>query len=127
MPTARGEWVRYALLAVALTMVVLAIPALLTPLDGGESHLARESGGWSAALGVALLVVAWQPRRARGLLPLAAALAGVMVVAAAVDVVAGDAALAGESTHLLELAALGLLWLEARLAPRSDGHALRAN
>ncbi len=118
-PPRSGDWIRYALLTIGLTMAVLSLPSLLAPLTDGDAHLARHSSTWSLALGIAILVVAWQPSRARGLLPFALVAAVVTVVAAAVDVSAGAAAAADESTHLVEVLAVVLLWMEARRASNS--------
>jgi hypothetical protein len=63
---------RWALFVVALTQLVLAGPALLLGEDTGATiHVAREVGSFGVALAVGLLVAAWQPARAWGLLPLA--------------------------------------------------------
>jgi predicted anti-sigma-YlaC factor YlaD len=76
---------------------------------------------------VALLVVAWQPRRAAGLLPFALALAGAMALTATLDIVAGHAPASGEALHLLDVIGVGALWLAARSPsgvrwlPRSPG------
>ena len=78
---------RYLLLWVALTELVLAVPTLLGASRNTSVHTAHELGSWEAALAVGLLVAAWQPRRAAGLLPFALALAGAMVATAAFDIV----------------------------------------
>lgn len=109
------EWPRYALLAIGLTQLVLAIPALLLGDSAGSSvHVARELGSWDVALGVGLLVAAWQPRRASGLLPMTVALAGAMIVTAALDVAAGRAPVVGEAHHVLDLLGVLALWLLSR-------------
>jgi len=106
---------RWALFVVALTQLVLAAPALLLGEDTGATvHVAREIGTFDVALAVGLLVAAWQPARAWGLLPVAAALALVMASTAVFDVVRGTAAGVGEAHHILDVAGLVLLWLVAR-------------
>ncbi|MGQ0616154.1 MAG: zf-HC2 domain-containing protein [Acidimicrobiia bacterium] len=120
-PQRPPAWPRYALLTVALTQLVLAVPALVLGAGTADSvHAARELGAWDAALGFGLLVAAWQPRRANGLLPMAAALAGAMALTALVDVVSGRTFALGEAHHVLDLAGLYFLWLLARvpLGPR---------
>jgi predicted anti-sigma-YlaC factor YlaD len=113
----RISTVRWALFALALTQLVLAGPALLLGEDAGASvHAARELGAFDVALAVGLLVAAWQPARAWGLLPVASALAVVMAITAIGDVIDGSATTLGEVHHLLELASLVLLWLVAREA-----------
>lgn len=107
------EAARWSLALVALAQLLVALPELLTGSSGAGVHTTRELGSWSAALAVGLLVAAWQPGRARGMLPLGAVLAGVLTLGAVVDVVTGATAGAGESVHLLEIAGIALLWLLA--------------
>jgi predicted anti-sigma-YlaC factor YlaD len=90
---------RWALFVVALTQLVMAGPALLLGEDAGATvHVARELGSFDVALAIGLLVAAWQPLRAWGLFPVAAALGLVMVGTALLDVVDGTASLSGERT-----------------------------
>src|SRR5690606_31122791 len=75
------EGVRYALLAIGLTQLVLAVPALFLAEDAAAPvHVAREIGAFELALAVGLLSAAWRPRLASGLLPFAGALAGATIV-----------------------------------------------
>jgi predicted anti-sigma-YlaC factor YlaD len=113
-PKAAREWPRYALLWVALTELVLAVPTLLGANRDASVHAAHELGSWEGALAVGLLVAAWQPRRAAGLLPFALALAGAMVATAAFDIVTGHAPAAGEAQHMLDLLGVAALWLLTR-------------
>ena len=106
---------RWALFVVALTQLVLAAPALLLGEDTGASvHVARELGAFDVALAVGLLVAAWQPARAWGLLPVAAALACVMAGTAVLDLVDGRTSSFSEAHHLLDLAGVAFLWSVAR-------------
>jgi predicted anti-sigma-YlaC factor YlaD len=113
-PPSRREAIspaRWALFVVGLTQLVLAAPALLLGEDAGATvHVARELGSFDVALAVGLLVAAWQPARAWGLLPVIAALGLVMAGTAVVDVVRGTASGLGEAHHVLDLAGLALLW-----------------
>jgi predicted anti-sigma-YlaC factor YlaD len=117
--------VRWALFVVALTQLVLAGPALLLGEDSGATvHVARELGSFDVALAVGLLVAAWQPARAWGLLPVVAALGLVMGGTAVLDVARGTASSLGEVHHVLDLAGVALLWWVARderLATPSQG------
>jgi predicted anti-sigma-YlaC factor YlaD len=119
------EGVRYALLAIGLSQLVLALPALVLAEDAqAPVHVAREMGAFELALGVGLLATAWRPRLAAGLLPFAGALAGAMLLTAGVDVVQGEAVALTEAHHVLDLAGVALL---ALLHPRSrDGVPRRA-
>jgi predicted anti-sigma-YlaC factor YlaD len=115
------EWARYSLFTVAMTQLILALPLLLLERDSGSAlHTTRELGAFSLALAVGMLVAAWQPERAGGLLPMAAALAAGLVATAAADVITGHSPILGEAPHLLELVGVVLLW---RLAATSGGSA----
>ena len=115
----RPEWARYALFAVALSQLLLALPALVLGDSLGASvHIARELGSWDVALAVGLLYAAWRPDRASGLLPFAAALAATMALTALLDVVSGRESALAESHHLLEVVGLVLLAVLARPAWR---------
>ena len=100
---------RYVLLWVGLTQLVLAVPALAGDDRGASTHVARELGSWAVALAVGLLVVAWQPRRAAGLLPFALALSGAMALTASLDVIAGHAPASGELLHVLDVAGVAAM------------------
>jgi predicted anti-sigma-YlaC factor YlaD len=110
-----AHWSRWALLTLALVQVALSVPSILFGHDAtAPVHIARELGSWYLALSAALVVVAIRPARAAGLLPFAAALAVVMLASAVADVLAGRTAAGSESQHLLEVAAVGLLWIISR-------------
>jgi predicted anti-sigma-YlaC factor YlaD len=111
----RRRDLRVALVVVALLQLALAVPALLLGSDGGAPvHVARELGSFDAALAVGFLVAAWQPARAFGLLPVAAALVAFLAGTAVLDVAAGHAPAMAESHHLLDLVGLALVWLLTR-------------
>jgi predicted anti-sigma-YlaC factor YlaD len=112
---------RWALFVVALTQLVLAAPALLLGEDAGATvHVARELGSFDVALAVGLLVAAWQPQRAWGLLPVIAALAFILAGTAVIDMVRGTTSTLGEAHHVLDLAGLFLLWRVAHEAESSS-------
>jgi predicted anti-sigma-YlaC factor YlaD len=125
-PSPAGTFLRYALGVVAATQLVLALPELFDP-DGSTStlHAAHHLGAWDLAFAVGLLVVALQPWRARGLLPMAAALAGVMAVTAVVDVASGRTPGLAESTHVLEVTGLAIVWQLSRTRWAGEGPAGR--
>ncbi len=111
------EGVRYALLAIGLTQILLALPSLVLGEDAqAPVHVAREMGAFELALGVGLLATFWRPRLASGLLPFAGALAGAMVLTAVLDVAQGQAVAVTEAHHVLDLAGVALL---ALLHPRT--------
>jgi len=113
-PTTSRVWPRYVLLWVGMTQLVLAVPALAGDGRGASTHVARELGSWAIALAIGLLVVAWQPRRAAGLLPFALALTGATALTALLDVIAGHAPASGELLHIIDFAGVGALWFTAR-------------
>lgn len=111
------EW-RTVLAVIGLAQLVLAWPGGF--LEGGHAsiHLSHELTGWDMGLAVGLLVVAWRPARAWGMLPLVAVLVAAMVVTSGVDLVSGHALLGREAVHALALAGLGCVWALARRVPR---------
>ncbi|HYI62390.1 MAG TPA: hypothetical protein VEW93_11375 [Acidimicrobiales bacterium] len=116
------EAVRYGLLAIGLTQLVLAVPAIFLAQDAeAPVHVAREMGAFDLALAVGLLSAAWRPRLATGLLPFAGALAGAMAVTAGVDMAQGATLAFTEAHHVLDLAGVLLLWL----LPARPGRDLR--
>jgi hypothetical protein len=113
-PAAR-EWPRYVLLVVALTQLLVALPALVLGDHAGASvHLAHELGSWDAALAVAWLVVSVSPKRAAGFLPFTLSLAAVMIGTGLLDVIDGRTPISSESHHLLDIAGLAMVWVLAR-------------
>ena len=111
--------VRAALAVVGGLLVVLALPALFFGQDPGASvHVARELGSFHLALAAGLLMVAWRPGRASGLLPVVAVLAVCLTTTAVLDVAAGRLPALAEAHHLLHLAGLALVWLLASPAGR---------
>ena len=87
---------------------------MLASGSGTSIHDQHHLGAWEAAFGVSLVVVAWQPERARGLLPFAAALSIGLAVTAASDAIGGRVSAMAESYHLLQVAGLVLLWIVGR-------------
>lgn len=100
------------------SQLLLAVPMLLG-LMGPDVHAGRDLGALQLALGVGLALAALQPRRAAGVLPVAAVVAASTVVIAAIDVATGAASVAGELTHLSELIGVAALWALTRRATTS--------
>ncbi len=106
----RGEWIRYSLGLVAATNLFLGLPdLLLRPVVDGHDN--RHLGAFTVAVSIGLLFAALRPQRAYGLLPFAAALGFTMLIGAGVDTAQGGQSLLAESTHILDLVGLCLLWL----------------
>ncbi len=117
----RAEWARYALLVVGVTRLVLALPILvLGETTGTTVHAARHLASWDLALAVGLVVVAWRPTLARGLLPFAITLSAALLLTGVVDMAAGRVPAITESTHMLELVGVALVWFVARATPRTE-------
>ncbi|MET0323912.1 MAG: zf-HC2 domain-containing protein [Ilumatobacteraceae bacterium] len=116
-----GRWsiVRALLIIVAIEIIAFSLPALvLGDEQGSSAHSARHLGAFTAAYGVGLLVVAVRPARARAMLPVAAVLAGALVITALVDLFDGRIPLVGEAQHLPEVMSVVLVWLLAIPSPR---------
>lgn len=111
-------WVlRLGLGVVAIQVLVLSVPALfLGHAAGSDQHAARHQGSFAIAYAIGLLVVALRPAKARGMLPLAAALAGCLAITAIIDISDGRTPMVAELHHLPELVGLLLVWLLARPA-----------
>jgi predicted anti-sigma-YlaC factor YlaD len=122
------RWMRDLRILVGMAGVVqlvLALPVLFgawTP----AVHLGRDLGALELALGVGFLLAAYQPHRAAGVLPIAAAACTVVVIGAGVDLVAGRAAIVSELTHLTELVGVVALWALTRRLPDTPGLRLRS-
>lgn len=111
--------VRALLAVVALQIMAFSIPDLLRrDIAGASAHSARHLGAFTVAYGVGLLVVVVRPARARTVLPVAAVLAGAMVLTAAVDLANGRIPLLGEAVHIPEVLSVVLVWLLAVPSPR---------
>jgi len=124
-PSWMMAWLRYGLTVVGLTMLILAVPSLILHDSGSAIHLTRELSAWDLAFAAGLLFAAWQPARARGLLPMAAVLAGGQLLGSVIDVASGRAPAFSEAHHALELSGVVLLWLLCRVVRGPSGHRFR--
>jgi predicted anti-sigma-YlaC factor YlaD len=107
----RRQWVRFALASLALTEIVLGLPALVFGNDPGASvHVARHVGSLTVAMAIGLLYAAWRPVRAFGLVPVVASLAALSLVTALADTIEGQVSALAEAHHVLEVLGLVLLW-----------------
>lgn len=114
-----GKWsiVRALLVVVAAEIAITAAPGLVLGEGESAAHDARHLGAFSIAYAVALLVAAVRPARARTVLPVAAMLAGALMVTAISDIASGTIPLINEASHLPELISVVLVWLLAVPAP----------
>lgn len=110
---------RGLLAVVAVQILVFSIPALVLGDEQATSaHSARHLGAFTVAYAVGLLVVVVRPARARTMLPVAAVLAGALLVTAVVDLANGRVPLVDEAQHLPEVLSVLLVWLVAVPSPR---------
>ena len=110
---------RWILVAIAVTQIAIAIPALLFGSDAGlPVHTARHIGSFDVALGVGFLFAAWKPSRIPGLLPVVVALVVCLVGSSLLDVASGNTAAFGEAHHALDFVGLAVVWLLSRPASR---------
>ncbi|MFV0307720.1 MAG: zf-HC2 domain-containing protein [Desertimonas sp.] len=106
--------VRALLGVVAIQILAASIPAILSAPDAdSSSHVNRHLGAFAAAYGVGLLLVTLRPARARTLVPVAAVVAGGLLITAVFDLFAGRVPLRGEILHVPEIISVVLLWLMA--------------
>ncbi len=114
--------VRALLAVVAVDILVFSLPALVLGDEQETSaHAARHLGAFTVAYAVGLLVVVVRPARARTMLPVAAVLAGALLVTAVVDLANGRVPLVDEAQHLPEVLSVVLVWLVAVPSPRRRG------
>jgi predicted anti-sigma-YlaC factor YlaD len=122
----RWTVVRGLLAVVALEIIAFSLPALvLGDEHDASAHAAHHLGAFTMAYGVGLLVVVARPARARTMLPVAAVLAGALVITAVVDLVDGRVPLLGETQHLPEVLSVAFMWLLAVPSPRRRGQSHR--
>lgn len=112
----RTSQLRVLVALAGVVQLVLALPVLFGAA-GATAHLGRDLGAFELALGAGLLLAAWQPRRAAGVLPVAAVVAVVATAAGLIDLAAGRATLLSELTHLTELVGVAALWALTRRLP----------
>ena len=107
--------VRFLLAAVAIEMIVAALPALVLGRDGAiTSHEARHLGAFSVAFAVGLMVVVIRPARARAMLPVAMVLVGGLLITTVIDLIDGHAKFLAETAHIPGFFSVLFVWLLAR-------------
>lgn len=120
-----GSWPRWALGAVGVTQLTLAVAQGLgadlgVPHAAAAGHVLNESTAWSAALGVAMLAAAFRPTVAAGLAWVLVAFSGFLVLYEVVDADAHRVSLDRPLTHLPVVAA-AVLALLVRRRNRTEG------
>ncbi len=104
---------------VALTGVVMVALSAGPLLGVAPIHALREVAMLELAIGIAVVLVAWRPRRtAPGLFPVVAVMSVLIAATALLDVSRGLTTLPAEAAHLPSIVAAVLLWHWARPAWR---------
>lgn len=112
---------RIGLVAVAVAQAAMTFPILILGTDrDAPLHIAHEMGSFDLALAIGFLMAAWRPSRAEGMRVVVGAAAGLLVLTAVIDLIAGRTTLADESPHLLAVAGWLLLSRAAALAPERE-------
>jgi predicted anti-sigma-YlaC factor YlaD len=107
---------RWLVALAGVVQLAFALPALAGAV-GPDLHVGRDLGALQLALGVGLILAAWQPQRSAGVLPIAAVVAVAAVAAAGIDILSGAATLGAELTHLAEVIGVLALWALRRRVP----------
>lgn len=108
-------WLRSGLTFIGVLVVALSAALLLSGSAVNPAHLAA----WDLAFGGALLFAAWQPDRARGLLPMAWLLVVSMTTASVIEIGRGHPATHGIVFHAAEL--IGVILLTLLVRHRQEG------
>lgn len=105
---------RWVLALTGVVMVVLALPGLA---GAAFAHAQREVAMVEVAIGLAVVLCAWRPRRvAAGIFPVVAATSLLVLATAALDLSAGLTTPLAEVAHLPPAMAAVLVWPWARMA-----------
>ena len=109
---------RLGLVVVAVAQLAMSVPVLLFGHDrAAPVHVAHEMGSFEVAVAIGFLVAARRPGRAMGMLSLMGAAAGLLVLTATLDLLAGRTGLSDEAPHLLVVGGWLLLRWLASVAP----------
>ena len=109
---------RLGLVVVAAAQLAVCVPVLLFGHDrSAPVHVAHEMGSFEVAVAIGFLVAARRPGRAMGMLSLMGVAAGLLVLTAGLDLLAGRTGLSDEAPHLLVVVGWLLLRWLATLAP----------
>jgi predicted anti-sigma-YlaC factor YlaD len=117
---AARDWaarMRWALGALAVVQLMLAVPALLGEA-GHDAHSGREVAALEIAISVGLLVAAFYPEYARVFAPVAVTLVICFAAISTLDTIEGAVTASRVAVHLLTVAQAAVVWWVARNASR---------
>ena len=132
----RGRWLlplRVALGLVALAQLVIGVTSLIGPLGmsagmpmPGSAHVNHEEAAFNIAFGIALVMVAWNGRRAAAQVPVLGAFVLILAISSAFDLVDGNVTWPRLATHLPIVLGLLLAAAIGRITFREPGPRLEA-
>ena len=114
---------RVALGCVSLLLFTYVVPEILA--THGDAHLEHHLAVWGLTFAVAVFLIALKPALSRVVRPIATLFAASMVLIAVIDIIRGETPMLAETHHLLEVAAVALIWvisLPAKAQPTPSAH-----
>ncbi|HEX5405999.1 MAG TPA: hypothetical protein VFX16_27300 [Pseudonocardiaceae bacterium] len=124
----RGRWqnrLRVALAVVALVQVTIGLADLFDTMSLAmvvrSPHVDHEEAAFGVAFGVVMAMIAWNSRRARGEVPVLAAVVSMLAVSSVSDLANGEVSWPRLATHAPILAALILAVALGRATRGGDG------
>lgn len=102
---------RASLAVLAAIELVFAITGVLAGRDASPIHDSQHLGAFGAAFALAVLLAAWRPGRARGLMPLALTLGIAIPIFAVIDLINENLTTGGGIHHVAQMIGLALVWV----------------
>jgi predicted anti-sigma-YlaC factor YlaD len=126
----RGRWrahLRIAMVAVALFQVIIGLANMFAVAGMAmHTHVAHEEAAFDIAFGVAMLMVAWNNRRASSEIPVLATFVTLLALMSVFDLLDGEVSWGRLATHVPIVIGLGLAIALGRTPYADDGPAGRA-
>jgi predicted anti-sigma-YlaC factor YlaD len=91
--------------------LVFAMTGVIAGRDSSPIHDSQHLGAFGAAIAAAVLFAAWRPHRARGLMPVALALAIAIPLFAVIDLANDSLTTGGGIHHIVQMIGLALVWV----------------
>ena len=102
---------RASLAVLASIELVFAMTGVIAGRDSSPIHDSQHLGAFGAAIAAAVLFAAWRPHRARGLMPVALALAIAIPLFAVIDLANASLTTGGGIHHIVQMIGLALVWV----------------